>query len=128
MGNNKNLWTTGEDAILVRTMKEATNNPEGYRKASKLLNRTPSACMNRYAKERYQVVTETVEKNSPTVLKPQNTKVIADLHEEADELETYFTERIADLHEVKGLIQARHAYIYYRSYVWRITQLINKIK
>lgn len=43
------------------------------------------------------------------------------------ELEDLLTERIADFHEVKGMIQARHAYIFYRSYVYKITKKLNKI-
>lgn len=31
------------------------------------------------------------------------------------ELEDLLTDRISDFHEVKGMMQARHAYIYYRS-------------
>ena len=33
-------------------------------------------------------------------------------------LEILLTERISDLHEVKGAVQARHAYILYRDLLW----------
>lgn len=34
---------------------------------------------------------------------------------ELDELEKLLNERVADLHEIKGMMQARHAYIFYRN-------------
>jgi hypothetical protein len=34
------------------------------------------------------------------------------------ELETLLTERISDLHNVEGAMQARHAYIFYRRVLW----------
>lgn len=40
------------------------------------------------------------------------------------ELEELLTERIADLHQVKGGMQARHAYSYYRKYVWDAKNLL----
>lgn len=41
------------------------------------------------------------------------------------ELETLLTDRISDLHEVKGGMQSRHAYCYYRDHVWRAVRLLN---
>jgi hypothetical protein len=43
----------------------------------------------------------------------------ADILESLKECESYLTERISDLHEVKGGMQARHSYIFYRQYVYR---------
>jgi len=39
---------------------------------------------------------------------------IKDFFEVVDEIERLLTDRISDLHEVKGGMQARHAYILYR--------------
>jgi len=36
------------------------------------------------------------------------------------ELEELLTERISDLHEIKGMMQARHAYVFYRKLLWEI--------
>lgn len=41
------------------------------------------------------------------------------------ELETLLTERISDAHQVKGMMQCRHAYCYYRDHVWRAVRLLN---
>lgn len=38
--------------------------------------------------------------------------------QEFRDLEKHLTERISDLHEVKGGMQARHAYMYYRYMLW----------
>ena len=48
--------------------------------------------------------------------------------DELNELEDYLTERIVDLHEVKGAMQARHAYIFYRAYVMNIGQKLYELK
>lgn len=47
-----------------------------------------------------------------------------DFFELVDELESLITERISDLHEVKGGKQARHAYILYRKILWEAKYLI----
>jgi hypothetical protein len=39
-------------------------------------------------------------------------------------LETLLTERISDMHEIKGLMQARHAYIFYRKLLWEAKYLL----
>ena len=49
--------------------------------------------------------------------KIENDKV-KDFFEVVDDLEKLLTERISDLHNVKGGMQARHAYCYYRSLLW----------
>lgn len=41
-----------------------------------------------------------------------------------EELEKLLTERISDLHEIKGMMQARHAYILYRKILWEARYLI----
>ena len=43
--------------------------------------------------------------------------------EKYDELDKLLTERISDLHEIKGMMQARHAYIFYRKLLWGIKEL-----
>lgn len=45
---------------------------------------------------------------------------------ELNELEDLLTERIADLHEVKGGMQARHAYVFYRRKVLEIINILTK--
>ena len=47
--------------------------------------------------------------------------------ESMDELESLLTDRISDLYEVKGGMQARHCYIYYRELVWKLNDIIKKI-
>ena len=41
-----------------------------------------------------------------------------------NDLETLLTERISDLHEVKGGVQARHVYILYRNLLWEAKYLM----
>lgn len=43
-----------------------------------------------------------------------------------DELDQLLTERIVDLHKVKGGIQARHAYCYYRNLLWEARSIMDK--
>jgi hypothetical protein len=43
---------------------------------------------------------------------------VDDFFETVKELEDLLTERISDLHNVKGMMQARHAYIFYRRVLW----------
>ena len=49
---------------------------------------------------------------------------LTEVLEKIDELENYLTERVADLYEVKGGMQARHAYVFYRKMVWEIRELV----
>lgn len=49
---------------------------------------------------------------------------IANVLEKVDELESLLTERIADMYKVKGFMQARHAYIFYRKVLNEIKDLI----
>lgn len=49
--------------------------------------------------------------------KIENGKV-KDFFEVVDDLEKLLTERISDLHEVRGGMQSRHAYCYYRKLLW----------
>lgn len=46
----------------------------------------------------------------------QNEKVL----ELLTELDKLLTDRISDLHDVKGGMQSRHTFILYRQYVWSI--------
>lgn len=49
---------------------------------------------------------------------------VKDFFEVVDGLEDLLTDRIGDLHGVKGGMQARHAYILYRKLLWEATSLI----
>tara|TARA_R110000868_G_scaffold406983_1_gene687839 strand:- start:82 stop:294 length:213 start_codon:yes stop_codon:yes gene_type:complete len=55
--------------------------------------------------------------------KIENEKV-KNFFEVVDDLEKLLTERISDLHEVRGGVQARHAYYYYRSLLWEAKYLM----
>lgn len=55
--------------------------------------------------------------------KIKNEKV-ADIFEVIDELEELLTDRISDLHNVKGGMQARHSYILYRKLLWEAKYLM----
>lgn len=43
---------------------------------------------------------------------------VKDFFQVIEDLEKLLTERIADLHEVRGGMQSRHAYCYYRKLLW----------
>ena len=45
---------------------------------------------------------------------------LEEIHTLIDELDNLLTERISDLHEIKGMMQSRHAYIFYRERLWQI--------
>ena len=47
-------------------------------------------------------------------------------NESVHELEILLDERIVDLHEVKGAMQARHAYCFYREKLWEVKRYINE--
>ena len=55
--------------------------------------------------------------------KIENDKV-KDLFNVVDDLEKLLTERISDLHEVRGGMQSRHAYCYYRSLLWEVKSIL----
>ena len=42
-----------------------------------------------------------------------------EIYEELETLSKLLTERIEEMHKVQGMQQCRHAYIYYRSFVYR---------
>ena len=44
--------------------------------------------------------------------------------EDINDFDKLLTERISDLHEIKGMMQARHAYIFYRKLLWEIRDKI----
>lgn len=50
--------------------------------------------------------------------KQTDKEIVKEVYDELDSLSKLFDERISDLHNVKGAMQARHAYIYYRRLVW----------
>lgn len=45
-------------------------------------------------------------------------KIAKDILDKLEAVEKLLSERISELHEVKGAQQARHAYVYYRSSVF----------
>ena len=49
-----------------------------------------------------------------------SSKDVNEVFENIGELESLLTERISDLHEIKGMMQARHAYIFYRKLLYKI--------
>jgi hypothetical protein len=49
---------------------------------------------------------------------------VNDAFEIITQLEKLLSERICDLHEVKGMMQARHAYIFYRKLLWEAKYLL----
>jgi len=49
---------------------------------------------------------------------------ILELKDDFEELEKLLTERISDLHNVQGGIQARHAYIFYRKELRGVRSLL----
>lgn len=52
-----------------------------------------------------------------------------DVQDKLTELDNLLTERIADLHGEKGMMQCRHVYIFYRKLVWEIERkLSNSLK
>lgn len=51
---------------------------------------------------------------------------VDDFFEVVDELDNLLTDRISDLHEVKGGMQARHAYILYRKLLWEARVLMRE--
>ena len=55
--------------------------------------------------------------------KIENEKV-SDFFEVVNDLEKLLTDRISDLYEVKGGMQARHAYILYRKLLWEAKYLM----
>jgi len=55
--------------------------------------------------------------------KIENNKV-EDFFEVIDNLDKLLTERISDLHEVRGGMQSRHAYFYYRKLLWEAKYLM----
>jgi hypothetical protein len=52
----------------------------------------------------------------------------SELLEKINEFDSLLTERISDLHEIKGMMQARHAYIFYRKLLWEIRDIIRQYK
>ena len=41
-----------------------------------------------------------------------------------DDLEQMLTERISELHEVKGMMQQRHVFCYYRKILWEAKYIL----
>lgn len=50
-----------------------------------------------------------------------------DIKNAFDELDKLLTERISELHEVKGGMQGRHAYLYYRSLLWETRNMVYEV-
>jgi hypothetical protein len=51
---------------------------------------------------------------------------IENIFQALNNLDRLLTERISDLHDVKGMMQARHAYIFYRHQVNNVGTLIKE--
>jgi hypothetical protein len=51
---------------------------------------------------------------------------VKDAVELLEELSKLLDERIVDLHQIKGMMQSRHAYCYYRKYVWDALHLLKR--
>lgn len=51
-------------------------------------------------------------------------KKITEVLDQIEDLNNLLTERIADLHEGKGMMQARHAYVFYRERLWGIKEAL----
>jgi hypothetical protein len=51
-------------------------------------------------------------------------KNIDEALETLDDLAKFLDERVVDLHQVQGGMQARHCYIFYRSKVWEAVYLL----
>ncbi len=45
---------------------------------------------------------------------------LSEIHDDIDELAKLLGDRVGDLHNVKGAMQARHTYIFYRKLLWEI--------
>jgi hypothetical protein len=55
-----------------------------------------------------------------------NAKRLDEAFEILDDLTKLMDDRISDLYQIKGAMQARHAYIYYRSLVWKAVEELKK--
>lgn len=61
-----------------------------------------------------------IERDKAVIRSSKLNEAVGDLRR----LEKLLTERVSDLHEVKGGMQARHAYIFYRSIVMEAIEKI----
>jgi hypothetical protein len=57
--------------------------------------------------------------------KIQKDENLTEAHEILNDLSKFLDDRISDLHNVKGGMQSRHCYIFYRSQVW---EAMSKLK
>lgn len=57
----------------------------------------------------------------------KNKEIIEEAKSTLHDLDKLLTERISDLHEVPGGMQARHAYCYYRKFVWDAVSLLKQV-
>lgn len=55
-------------------------------------------------------------------------KEVSEALELLNDLQNLMSDRISDLHEVKGGMQARHCYMFYRSKLWEIRDVLRKIE
>ena len=55
-----------------------------------------------------------------------NAKRLDEAFEILDDLTKLMDDRVSDLYQIKGAMQARHAYIYYRSLVWKAVEELKK--
>ena len=55
-----------------------------------------------------------------------NAKRLDEAFEILDDLAKLMDDRVSDLYQIKGAMQARHAYIYYRDLVWKAIEELKK--
>lgn len=58
--------------------------------------------------------------------KEENYKKLELAIDDLNDLSKLLDERVSDLYQVKGGMQSRHAYIFYRAKVWNAQQLIKQ--
>jgi hypothetical protein len=59
--------------------------------------------------------------------KPEKDENLAEAYETLEDLSKFLDDRISDLHNVKGGMQSRHCYIFYRSHVWDAMSKLKKL-
>ena len=55
-----------------------------------------------------------------------DSKKVSDSFDVIDGLEKLLTERISELHQVKGAMQERHVFVFYRKLLWEAKHIISK--
>ena len=63
---------------------------------------------------------------SITITEGMNIYDLNEAIEQLEDLSKMFDDRVSDLYQVKGGQQARHAYMFYRKYVWETLAMLKK--